>query len=305
MKPAKIVMAFAAALLLSNPAAAQFSFGDLTKTLDSAKALFDKGKKISDAMREFSPQEEAALGEEMASNLLGAAPLYGDMAVQRYVNQVGQWVATQGERPELTWRFAVLDDAEANAFAAPGGYIFITRGLLYSLRNEAELAGVLAHEIAHVLRKHQLAAIKKSMRTALGTDFFTEKMEQKAFRSGNGQLSPWFRELANVGTQLYVRGLDKDDEYEADRVAVVLAARAGYNPYGLPAVLQTLQTVNADHAGLALLFKTHPPFNARLDALSAAMAQGFDSFDQLPDGTDRFKSNLAPPATGKAERLAP
>ena len=297
MKPLKFVMALAAALLVSNPAAAQFGFGSLGKTLDSAKALFDKGMKINDAMREFTLQEEAALGEEMASNLLGAAPLYGDMPVQRYVNQVGQWVAAQGERKDLSWRFAVLDDAEANAFAAPGGYVFITRGLLYSLRNEAELAGVLAHEIAHVLRKHQLAAIKKSLRTSLGTDFLTEKLEQKAFRSGNGQLSPWFRDLANVGTQLYVRGLDKEDEFEADRMAVVLAARAGYNPYGLPAVLQTLQTVNADHAGLALLFKTHPPFNARLDALSAAMAQGFDSFDHLPEGSDRFKSSLALSAT--------
>lgn len=297
MKPIKLVAVFATALLLSNPAAAQFNLDFVSKGLGSAKALLEKGKKISDAMSEFTLPEETALGEEMASNLLGAAPLYGDMAVQRYVNQVGQWVATQGGRPELAWRFAVLDDAEANAFAAPGGYIFITRGLLYSLRNEAELAGVLAHEIAHVLRKHQLAAIKKAARTALGADFLSEKVEQKALRSGNGQLTPWLRELANVGTQLYVRGLDKDDEYEADRVAVVLAARAGYNPYGLPAVLQTLQTVNADHAGLALLFKTHPPFNARLDALSSAMGQGFDRFEQLPDGTDRFKSSLALPAT--------
>ena len=296
MKPLKIVVALAAALLLSLPAHAQFqlNLGNLSKSLESAKALFDKGKKINEAMREFTLEEESALGEEMASNLLGAAPLYGNMAVQRYVNQVGQWVAAQGERQELSWRFAVLDDAEANAFAAPGGYVFITRGLLYSLRSEAELAGVLSHEIAHVLRKHQLAAIKKGMRTSLGTEFLSEKVEQKALRTGNGQLTPWLRELANVGTQLYVRGLDKDDEFEADRMAVVLSARAGYNPYGLPSVLQTLQTVSADHAGLALLFKTHPPFNARLDALSAAMAQGFDSFDQQPDGAERFKASMAP-----------
>lgn len=292
MKPLKILLALAAALLLSQPAQAQFNL-NLGKGFDTVKSLFDKGKKVSEAMREFTPEEEAALGEEMASNLLGAAPLYGNMAVQRYVNQVGQWVAAQGERHELSWRFAVLDDAEANAFAAPDGYVFITRGLLYSLRNEAELAGVLAHEVAHVLRKHQLVAIKKAARTALGTDFLSEKMDQKAIRSGNVQLTGWARELAKVGTQLYVRGLDKEDEFEADRMAVVLAARAGYNPYGLPAVLQTLQTVNADHAGLALMFKTHPPFNARLDALSAAMAQGFEKFDALPEGADRFKVNLA------------
>lgn len=289
MKSLKIVTLLAATLALSAPAQAQFQ---LPKSLDGAKALFDKGKNITEAMREFSLEEEVALGEGMASNLLGAAPLYNNPAAQRYVNQVGQWVAAQGERPELTWRFAVLDDAEANAFAAPGGYIFVTRGLLYGLRNEAELAGVLAHEVAHVLRKHQLAAIKKAARTALGAGFLGDKVEQKMSRSGNGQLTPLFRELSNIGTQLYVRGLDKDDEYEADRMAVVLAARAGYNPYGLPSVLQTLQTVNADHAGLALLFKTHPPFNARLDALSVAMAQGFDTFERQADGAERFKTSL-------------
>lgn len=298
MKPLKRLAFLTAALLLSTSAHAQFNLnlGNLTKGLDTAKALLDKGKKLNDAVREFTVQEEMALGGEMASNLLGAAPLYGNAAVQRYVNQVGQWVAAQAERPELTWRFAVLDDAEANAFAAPGGYVFLTRGLLYSLRNEAELAGVLAHEIAHVLRKHHLAAIKSAARTSLGTEFLSEKVDQKALRSGNAQLSSWFRGLANLGTQLYVRGLDKEDEFEADRTAVVLAARAGYNPYGLPAVLQMLQTVNADHAGLALLFKTHPPFNARLDSLSLAMAQGFDPFEQAPDVSERFKHYLAKPA---------
>ncbi|GAB2876044.1 M48 family metalloprotease [Pseudoduganella ginsengisoli] len=290
----KFAALFAATLAVTVPAHAQFQ---LPTSIDGAKALFNKGKNVVDALREFTLEDELALGEGMASNLLGAAPLYNNAAAQRYVNQVGQWVAAQGERSDLTWRFAVLDDAEANAFAAPGGYIFITRGLLYGLRNEAELAGVLAHEIAHVLRKHQLAAIKKAARTALGKEFLSEKAEQKMARSGNGQLTPLFRELSNIGTTLYARGLDKDDEYEADRMAVVLAARAGYNPYGLPSVLQTLQTVNADHEGLALMFKTHPPFNARLDALSAVMAQGFDAFERQPDGAERFKTSLSDPVS--------
>ena len=294
-KSASLCLLLAMIAIASVAQARQFNLGNLTRSLDSAKALLDKGKKINDAMREFSLQEENALGDEIASNLLGAAPLYRNDGAQRYVNQVGQWIAAQGERSELTWRFAVLDDMEANAFAAPGGYIFITRGLLLSLRSEAELAGVLAHEIAHVLRKHQLAAIKKSARTALGAEFLSEKAEEKAFRAGNGQLTPLFRQLAQVGTQLYARGLDKDDEFEADRMAVVLAARAGYNPYGLPAVLHTLQGVNADHAGLALLFKTHPPFSARLDALSMAMATGFEQYEQLPDGAERLKAAMAAP----------
>ena len=177
------------------------------------------------------------MGQGIASNLLGAAPLLGNDAVQKYVNQVGRWLAMHTERADLPWHFAVLEDNDVNAFAAPGGYIFITKGLLVRMRSESELAGVLAHEIAHVLRKHHLEAIKKTARASVMADLAQETLQQSG-------VPPALGNLIHVGTEIYARGLDKSDEYEADRMGVVIAARAGYDPYGLPAVLQTLQGMN-------------------------------------------------------------
>ena len=98
---------------------------------------------------------------------LGAAPLVKNDALQRYVNEVGRWVSLQGERPDLAWHFGVIDSDDINAFSAPGGYIFITKGLYRTLQNEAELAGVLGHEIGHVLKRHHLKLLQKSAQVAL------------------------------------------------------------------------------------------------------------------------------------------
>src|ERR1019366_9453114 len=133
-------------------------------------AVLQSGQKLKEATTDLSEEQEIALGQGIASNLLGAAPLLQNRMVQHYVNQVGRWLALQTERPDLPWQVAVLDDSGVNAFAAPGGYIFITKGLLSRMRNEAELAGVLAHEISHVLKKHHLLAIKKSAGASLFAD---------------------------------------------------------------------------------------------------------------------------------------
>ena len=165
---------------------------------------------------------------------------------------------------------------------------------------EAELAGVLAHEIAHVVRKHHLMAIKKaSNREVLGEVVNTGTALAVRNNKYSSALTPALAKLASVGTEMYARGLDKEDEYEADRMAVVLAARAGYDPYGLPAVLQSLQTVNPNYAGLALMFKTHPTFQARLDLLGKVLTSDFDRFEKNQTLEARFKSQVAAPKAGK------
>jgi predicted Zn-dependent protease len=146
-----------------------------------------------------------------------------------------------------------------NAFATPGGHIFVTRGLVERMRNEAELAGVLAHEIAHVLKKHHLKAIQKNAQLELAnTALSLRRRDEDADKRAK---------LLAAGSELYLRGLDKSDELEADRLGVVIAARGGYDAYGLPAVLQTLQAMNPEDSGLALMFKTHPAPGERLAAL--------------------------------------
>jgi predicted Zn-dependent protease len=255
--------------------------------------LVGKVQSAVQAQRDLTDAEEVALGGGIAANMLGAAPPYADKKVQQYVNNVGNWLAAQTERADLTWHFVVLDDTEFNAFAAPGGYIFITRGLLQGLHNEAELAGVLAHEIAHVLRKHHLQALKSGANKALWADIGSTVMAKNSQLTQNGQLTPALSKLAAVGTEMYTRGLDKDDEFEADRMGVVIAARAGYDPYGLPAVLQSLQTVSPNSAGLALMFKTHPSFTSRLDKLALVMNEKFDAFENQPNLAPRFTAQLA------------
>jgi len=239
----------------------------------------------ADQLREVDEKKEVEIGSGVASNLLGAAPLVPDARVQKYVNQVGRWVAQQSERPNLEWHFGVLESNDVNAFATPGGYVFITKGLLLNMKSEAELAGVLAHEIGHVLKKHHLKAIQKNAQVGLLADALS-------IATQSSKNTEALNKIAGVGTELYARGLDKEDEFEADRIGVVLAARAGYDPYGLPLVLQTLANINPQDTALALMFKTHPAPTARLEALDKTMPVNLDKYATQPQLATRFVKTL-------------
>ena len=259
----------------SVPAYAQFNLRDL-----NINKMFDTAKKVVTATSDIAEPEEINIGRDMASRLLGAAPLVNDPALQRYVNNVGRWLASQSERPDLPWQFGVLDAPEVNAFAVPGGTVFVTKGLVQRMQSEAQLAGVLAHEISHVLRKHHLKAIQKGAQTALAGEAL-----QQAVKDPSGMARD---KLISLGSELYTRGLDKSDEFEADRLGVVIAARGGYDSYGLPAVLQTLQAMNAQDSALAMMFKTHPSPTDRLGVLSERMQPVLDQYATQPQLPERF-----------------
>ena len=159
------ILSLLAGLVFAATAQAQFRLPniDINKMVDTVK-------NVGKAVKDIDEPEEIAIGKDVASRLLGAAPLVANPGMQRYVNNVGRWLAVQTERPDLPWQFGVLDSPNVNAFAVPGGTIFITRGLLERMRSEAELAGVLGHEISHVLRKHHLKAIQKGAQSALAGD---------------------------------------------------------------------------------------------------------------------------------------
>lgn len=214
-----------------------------------------------------SQDEEVALGRQIAGNLLGAAPLVKDADLQKYVNSVGRWIASQSERPNLPWRFAVIDSEDINAFAAPGGYIMITKGLYRKLNNEAQLAGVLGHEIGHVVMKHQLKVLQKQQLLNIGAGFLNDK-----YAKDNKLIS----KAIGTGAEISARSLDKSAEYEADRLGLSYATRSGYEPYGLPEVLQALSLANKNDGSVALLFKTHPHPDERLVALSDAIGNRLD-----------------------------
>lgn len=274
----------AAALTLSGAAAANpfgglFGGGD-GKEIDLGGLL----KSAQDAFGEVKPEQERTIGREAAAVLLGAVPLAKDQTLQRYLNRVGRWVALQSERPDLDWRFGLLDSMDVNAFAAPGGYVFITKGLLLRMGSEAELAGVLAHEVSHVVKKHHLQAVQKGARLDLAVGLAGTRMGE-GDRAKLDQIAGGFKEL-------YARGLDKDDEHEADRMGLVIATRAGYDPYGLPATLQTLGAMNPKDGSLAFLFKTHPAPGQRLDLIDAVFAP-LEAYARQPSVKDRFLSEIA------------
>jgi len=208
-----------------------------------------------------SQEEEITIGRQIAGNLLGVSALVKDQDLQMYVNNVGRWVASQSERPDLAWHFGVIESSDVNAFAAPGGYIFLTRGLYSLLQNEAELAGVLGHEIGHVIRKHHLKILQQSNLVDLGGKLISKRI------GGNDKV----QKLIGNGAEIVARSLDKNAEFEADRIAVVLAARAGYDAFAFPEVLQQIGHFAKDEGSVALLFKTHPHPDDRLEKLGLVM----------------------------------
>lgn len=240
--------------------------------LSAPAHAFDLGQELKNVARPgsgYSETEEAAIGRQIAGNLLGAAPLVADKKLQKYVNNVGRWVALQSERPDLDWHFGVIDSRDINAFAAPGGYVFVTLGLYRLLNDEAELAGVLAHEIGHVVKKHHLKILQQSRMIDLGSRLIGK------------QVDAGIAGLIGSGAEIVARSLDKGAEFEADRIGVVLASRAGYDPYGLASVLQQIGHLSADDDSVALLFKTHPHPDERLARLDGAMGSRFDAMGGL------------------------
>ena len=231
-----------------------------------------------------SKQEEIALGREITGSLLGAAPLVKDEALQKYVNKVGRIVANQSERADLPWKFGVIESSDLNAFAAPGGYVLITKGLYKQLSNEAQLAGVLAHEIAHIVQKHQLKVLQKQQLVTMGASLITDKF------GTNNQLA---QKAIGSGAEISARSLDKNAEYEADRMGMILAARAGYDVYGLAEVLQTIGQTNKTDNSVALLFKTHPHPDERLTRLGDSSGSQLDKLKAGKTLENRFYK-LAP-----------
>ncbi|MFN4117214.1 M48 family metalloprotease [Acidovorax sp.] len=249
---------------------------------------------LSRSVESIDEPREIQIGRQLAAVLLGSKPLHPDMALQRYVNQLGRWISLQSERPNLPWTFVVLDDPGYNAFAAPGGYVFVTKGLIDRCADEAELAGILAHEITHVTGKHHLHAMRKTAQSGLLTQLVASQIKTNAV--GNVVAS----QVLALGRNLYARGLDQTDEYEADRVGVALATRAGFDPYGLVAVLQQLRTATPDNPMFTLALATHPPAQARLDQLELAMGKNLDGFTGAAPVTLAQRLSTRAPAAAPA-----
>ena len=202
----------------------------------------------------ITPEAERTLGEGVALGALERiGPAAPDEALQRYVNLVGQAVARNSPRPGAEWTFAVLQDDAPNAFAGPGGYVFITTGALALMEDEAELAGVLAHEVAHVTEEHLLQTYRRA-------NLFGGL--QQAMQATRG--AEQHAKLVQFGNDtLFERGLDQRFEHDADAVGTEIAWASGYDPMGLANFLEKLSRVQSRDGWLS----THPSTADRIGRL--------------------------------------
>lgn len=239
------------------------SFNPLNLDLNRAGSVFSNA---GTALTGIPEKDEIALGRELAGRTLGAAPLVKDARLQGYVNRVGRAIAAQSDRPDLPWRFGVMDDPSVNAFAAPGGVVLVTRGLYEILDNEAQLAAVLGHEVGHVMKRHHVDVVRKQA----GTQAIAGAGQTYLQASGRDRTGI-FDKVLGTGAELMTKQLDQGAEYEADNVGLQLAMKAGYSPGGMVDVLQKLNA-RAGQPSMNLLFETHPHPKDRLAKIGDALA---------------------------------
>ena len=234
----------------------------------SADQLGQIGKGLSIAKKandlrdlQVTEEEEKQLGAEVSERIRERYGVVQNQAVHRYISLVGTILAQGSTRPNLPWTFVVLDTDGVNAFAAPGGYVHITRGALALMKNEAELAGVLGHEIIHVTEKHTIQAIQKSKAVQMGA---AETL------AGSSELMQ--RAVSATYDNIVERGFGRAEENESDEKGVALANKAGYAPSGLVAFLTTLKDRNKESKEKRGLFASHPEMDERLGRITKQIA---------------------------------
>lgn len=240
-------------------AVAAFGASGRAQTVDQLIKGAQTGLKAWQSMK-VTDAEAQQIGADVSAKLREKYGVVQDSAVHKYVSLVGQSLAQASTRPTLRWTFIVLDTDGVNAFAAPGGYVHITRGALALIKNEGELADVLAHEISHVTKEHTLTAIKNSklegtLASALTRDEF----------------------LKALGGKLYEMALenpyDRKQEMDADQTGIALANNIGYSPTGLGQFLTSLAERNAGLKEKSGVFASHPETQARLAELTKVIAR--------------------------------
>jgi len=261
------------ALAVATPAAAQI--GGL---LGKASKVAEVGKKVLDLR--VTEEEERQIGAQVSEKVRLRYGVVQDPAVHKYVSLVGTMVTQVSTRPAIAWQFIVLDTDGVNAFAAPGGYVHITRGALALMSSEAELAGVLAHEAIHVTEKHTINAIRNTRVKDMGLEM----------APGGGLTKAAIDKIAGEAYNMIYAGYTRGEELESDRLGIVLANKAGYDPKGLGGFLTALTERNKGAAAKQGLFASHPEMKERLDKLDKMIVdQKLTATGVL---TDRYRANI-------------
>ncbi|HUF23812.1 MAG TPA: M48 family metallopeptidase [Vicinamibacterales bacterium] len=247
--------------------------------LDRLRRGAETAKKVADL--NINDEAERAIGESVGAKLVDRFGVYQDAAVAKYVTLVGTVLAQASSRPNLDWKFVVLDTEGVNAYAAPGGLIYITKGALGLFKTEAQLAGVLGHEITHITKKHTINAIRNAKIVDAGTD---------AAASARGGLSgAVLNRLSDASyDMIFENKFDRGDETESDKVGVSLAHQVGYSPQGLAEFLTQLSERNKSAKEPNGLFASHPMMKDRLNTLASTIRN--DKLTSTATGQTRYAS---------------
>ena len=257
---------------------------------EQGEAIRKSSSAVGQAFTDITPEQEYYIGRAVGATLLDRYRPYDHDGRNRYLNQVGQAVVLSSERPQTFagYHFLILDADEINAFAAPGGLIFVSRGMLRCCRNEEELAAVLAHEVGHVQLRHGLQAIKKSRLTSALTIVGTEGAKQFGSQELAELTSAFEGSIKDVTATLINNGYSRAFEREADEAAQAILARSGYDPAALTTMLaemqRRLQPGGADFA------RTHPAPGERIAGLGSGGRRPPQADVQLR--RDRFQRQL-------------
>ncbi|MCI0403498.1 MAG: M48 family metalloprotease [Acidobacteria bacterium] len=260
----------------------------------------DKAKKVADTQKEWTADEEKQIGEATAAKMIAVFGLYEEPRAVKYVNLVGEGLAQFAPRQTLDYRFAILDTDIVNAFATPGGYIFITRGLLANLENEAELAGILGHEIIHTSERH----LEKELR---GRKLGAVAVEEGTSRIPVAELAKLADQMADT---LLAGKLSRDKENEADSKGLELVAAVGYDTTAFPEFLQWLGEASnraENRQGLGVLAASHPSFSDRVKSLNELISKRNWNKEERPRLPERYQENVvfAVPETPAAPGTMP
>lgn len=221
---------------------------------------------VSTAACGISTQQEVQMGGEYAAQINQQLPIVQDAEINRYVNVLGDSIARLADDRGIDYTFYVVNAAEVNAFAVPGGYIYVNRGLIERTQNLSQLAGVLGHEIAHVVRRHSVQQMEKAQGANLGVILGCTLLNVCGSQAAQAAIQ--------VGGSALFAKFGRDDEREADRDAVVNVVRTGIHPRGVPEMFQILLAEKSRNPGaVESWFSTHPGEQERIQETQAVIAQ--------------------------------
>lgn len=279
-----------------QPGMSQFSIGggrDRSGISIDPMQAFKTLKSATEAKQGFTYAQEYYLGRAIAANILSTYTLYEDPAATRYVTLVGQTVAAHSDMPQTYggYCFFILDSDEVNAFAAPGGLIFITRGMLSACENEDQLAAVLAHEVAHVQARHGVELIKDSRWKKFGT----EAVFLAASGYGGGDVAAAvgvFGDMVkDLSKEIMARGYGKKLEKEADTDALTILLRIGYEAHECVGLMENMESQFV--RGGKDFAKTHPKPKDRIKTITKALKGEPGAVAVPPVRVSRFDAALA------------